>query len=140
MLKTDNQLYGWVEKVEELIARHTVKQPDVENGKAGEVSKGWIFELILMISSLHKRDNGDGCLWHGYHIGSVLLSWWFRTAYAKTCDPRRSEKEREQALSNIGHGVKNLLDVFEYTVQDEDRAIYKQEWQPIFDDQEEKVA
>lgn len=131
--KASDVLYDWIKHVQTIIKRHQIVEP-VIGERTGEISKGWIFELVMHISSQHKREeHGDGCLWHAFAVGSVLLSWYFRTAFAKTCDPRRPKKERERAIELLISNCETIMNMMKFEIGEKDREIYNQEWQPVLE-------
>lgn len=124
-------IYEWIQTIEAVVRRHTIVKPVI--GKScGEVSKGWIFELIFRLGMCDRRSKeADGVMGFAYWTGLILLSWYFRTHFAKTCDPRRPKKDREDALHQLVMNMEPLFGMMDLNVTEKDKEIYKQEWEPI---------
>ena len=124
-------IYKWVQVIENLIARHTIVKPIIGE-RGGEVSKGWIFELIFRLGiSNQTGKKGDGVMGFAYWTGLMLLSWYFRTHFAKTCDPRRSKEKREYSVHQLAESMLPLLEMMKLEITEKDKAIFDQEWEPI---------
>jgi len=124
-------IYDWIESIEAIIKRHTIVKPIIGE-KGGEVSRGWIFEVITAISLTFKRhETKDGVLGFAYMTGLILLSWYFRTHFAKTCDPRRSIKDREEAFRQLVGNMESLFEMLKLEVTEKDKEVFDQEWEPI---------